>query len=101
MRNARIAVIGDTRIENDELTDAGAIALELARGWQGRIDIGFRSVASDGDAWEAIDARFGAAGVTTWLTIRDVQDQGAGQPAALVRMGDPLNIDELFSHDLV
>jgi hypothetical protein len=100
VRPPRIAIIGDTRLHHDELTDAGAIALELAAGWT--VDVGFRSVASDGDAWEDLDARFGVAGITTWLSIRN-----PGEPAeapgtsASIRMGDTLNIDELFGHDLV
>ncbi len=100
MRHPRIAIIGDTRLRHDELSDAGAVAIELATGWPA--DVGFRSVASDGEAWEELDARFGAAGITTWLTIRDSDHQGDVQePAASIRMGDMLNIDEMFSHDLV
>ena len=100
MRQPRIAIIGDTRLLHGELTDAGAIALELASGWP--VDVGFRSVADTAAAWELVDERFGAAGVTTWLTIRNAEgDRPADSPVATVRMGDMLNIDELFGHDLV
>lgn len=100
MRHPRVAIVGDTRLHHGELTDAGAIAIELASGWPA--EVGFRAVASDGDAWEELDARFGAAGITTWLTIRDEDDQGdADAPSASIRMGDMLNIDELFGYDLV
>ena len=100
MRHPRIAIIGDTQLQHGELTDAGAIATELAAGWA--VDVGFRSVASDGEAWETLDTLFGGAGITTWLTIRN-GDAGVESPghAASIRMGDKLNIDELFSHDLV
>lgn len=100
MRHPRIAIIGDTRLQHGELTDAGAIAIELASGW--RVDVGFRAVASHAGSWEAIDTLFGAAGITTWLTIRN-GDPEAESPdhAASIRMGDKLNIDELFGHDLV
>lgn len=100
MRRLRIAIIGDTRLHHDELTDAGAIAIELATGWPA--DVGFRSVAGDGEAWEELDARFGAAGITTWLTIREPQAGAESLPhSASIRMGDMLNIEELFEHDLV
>ena len=104
MPQARIAIIGDTAIVDGEVTDAGAIAIELARGWRSQVEVGFRSVAASGEAWEALDARFGEANVTTWLTIRHddaPEERSASDAVATVRMGDPLNIDELFSHDLV
>jgi len=96
----RIAIVGDTQLLHGELTNAGAIAIEMATGWT--VDIGFRSVAADVFAWELLDGLFGAAGVTTWLTNRDPKAlaPNAGVEAT-IRMGDRLNIDELFSHDLV
>lgn len=100
MRLPRIAIIGDTHVRSGSLTGAGAIALELARGWQGKVDVGFRSVADSPDAWDHLDTRFGAFGVTTWLTVRDTPTNSES-PAASVVMGDRLNIDELFGHDLV
>ncbi len=97
MRRARIAIAGDTRLIHGSLTNAGAIALELANGWP--VDVGIRTVAHSADAWELLDQQFGEAGVTTWLTIREpANHEGIG---ASLRMGDTLNIDELFSHDLV
>ncbi len=102
MRHPRIAIIGDTRLHHGELTDAGAIAIELATGWPA--DVGFRSVATHGDAWEELDALFGAAGITTWLTIRQPESEPEGKAnghSASIRMGDLLNVDELFGHDLV
>jgi len=100
MRRPRIAIVGDTQLHHGELTDAGAIALELASGWP--VDVGFRSVANHGEAWEVLDAQFGVAGITTWLTIRDAEHQNDPDLyAASIRMGDPLNIDELFNHDLL
>jgi hypothetical protein len=101
MRQPRIAIIGDTRLQHGELTDAGAIALELASGWA--VDVGIRSVADSAASWEILDEIFGSVGVTTWLSIRDHDgDPGTGpQGQASVRMGDVLNIDELFKHDLV
>ena len=100
MRHPRIAIIGDTRLHHGELTDAGAIAVELASGWPA--DVGFRSVANHGEAWEELDALFGAAGITTWLTIREPERQGESNGhSASILMGDMLNIDELFNHDLV
>src|SRR6187551_3774307 len=84
MRRARIAIVGDTRSVHGSLTNAGAIAIE---------------VANSADSWEILDQQFGDAGVTTWLSIREpANHEGIG---ASVRMGDTLNIDELFSHDLV
>jgi len=101
MRQQRIAIIGDTRLQHGELIDAGAIAIELAAGWS--VDVGFRSVADSAEAWELLDERFGSVGVTTWLSIRDHHGEpAAGAPGlATIRMGDVLNIDELFGHDLV
>lgn len=100
MRNPRIAIIGDTVLQHGELTDAGSIAIELASGW--RTDVGFRSIAAHNDAWESLDSMFGAKGITTWLGIRNNGDSDPGAPhSAEIRMGDMLNIDELFSHDLV
>ena len=97
MRRARIAIVGDTRSVHGSLTNAGAIAVELANGWP--VDVGIRTVANSADSWEILDQQFGDAGVTTWLSIREpANHEGIG---ASVRMGDTLNIDELFSHDLV
>ncbi len=92
----RIAVIGDTHLERGLLTNGGAIACAITTGWP--VETGFRSVAHSADAWEALDGHFGACGVTTWLMIRDEDSPGIG---ASIRMGDVLNIDELFAHDLV
>jgi hypothetical protein len=99
-RHPRIAIIGDTDLRHGELTDAGAIAIEIASGWSA--DIGFRSVAANRPSWELLDDRFGEVGITTWLTIRDHEDQPEDTPvSASIRMGDMLNVDELFKHDLV
>lgn len=100
MRRTQVAIVGDTDLLHSELTDAGAIALELAMGWP--VDVGFRSVANSGNAWEMLDTHFGAAGITTWLTIREAMDgEHVTTPGASIRNGDLLNIDELFNHDLV
>lgn len=100
MRHSRIAIIGDTELRHGELTNAGAIAMELAAGWTA--DVGIRSVAANARSWEELDSRFGIAGITTWMNIRDPKDQDPESPvAADVRMGDMLNIDELFGHELV
>lgn len=99
MRRPRIAIIGDTRLEYDELSDAGAIAVELAANWP--VDVGIRTVADTPTAWEALDERFGAVGITSWMTMRQREPVSGAVPAASVVMGDQLNIDELFAHDLV
>jgi len=100
MRHPRIAIIGDTQLRHGELTDAGAIATELATGWA--VDVGFRSVAANAPSWEELDSLFGTVGITTWLSVRESNDQTPDSTVeAAVRMGDMLNIDELFSHDLV
>ena len=97
MRRARIAIAGDTQSVHGSLTNAGAIAIELANGWP--VDVGIRTVANSADSWELLDQQFGDAGVTTWLSIREpASHEGIG---ASLRMGDTINIDELFSHDLV
>ena len=98
MRRPRIAIIGDTSLHHGELTNGGAIALELASGWP--VDVGFRSVANSPEAWESLDATFGGLGITTWLTIRNTDAVSPGIGSS-IRMGDQLNIDELFGHDLV
>jgi len=97
MRRARIAILGDTRLVHGSLTNAGAIASELARGWP--VDVGIRTAAHSTDAWEVLDSKFGEVGVTAWLSIRTPATQEG--IAASLRMGDQINIDELFSHDLV
>jgi hypothetical protein len=100
MRRPRIAIVGDTKLEHGELTNAGAIAIELASGWP--VDVGFRSVASDGASWEALESHFGALGITTWLGNRKPGDAEADTaPSSTIQMGDQLNIEELFGHDLV
>jgi len=100
MRHPRIAIIGDTQLRHGELTNAGAIATELATGWP--VDVGFRSIAANAASWEELDSRFGMAGITTWMSIRDPNDRGPeSSVVADIRMGDMLNIDELFGHDLV
>jgi hypothetical protein len=100
MRRPRIAIVGDTQLHHGELTNAGAVAIELASGWP--VDVGFRSVAHDGESWEELDSIFGAIGITTWLTIREPGDGPAnGAPSSSIKMGDQINIDELFEHDVV
>jgi hypothetical protein len=97
MRRARVAIIGDTRLVHGALSNAGAIATELATGWP--VDVGIRSVAHAASAWEYLDGEFGKLDITTWLSIRQPEEPDG--VAASIRMGDTLNIDELFSHDLV
>lgn len=99
MTKPRIAVIGDTRLEYGELTDAGAIAVELASGWQ--VDVGVRTIANSAQAWEALDDAFAHVGITAWMSVRDSAPATHQANGASIRMGDTLNIDELFSHDLV
>lgn len=99
MKRPRIAVIGDTRLAYGELTDAGAIALELAAAWP--VDVGIRTIADSAEAWETLDELFGAVGVTSWMSIRQPTGQVDINLASSVRMGDTINIDEIFSHDLV
>ncbi len=99
MPRTRIALIGDTRLEYGELTDAGAIAMELAS-WS-QLEVGIRTVANSRNAWEVLDEAFGSVGITSWMTIRDEAPATYRDNGAETRMGDVLNIDELFSHDLV
>ena len=99
MKRPRIAIIGDTRLSYGELTDAGEIAMELATAWP--VDVGIRTVADSPEAWEALDEVFGSVGVTSWMSIREGAAAGGDSLTASVRMGDMLNIDELFAHDLV
>lgn len=100
MRRPRIAVLGDTALVHRELTDAGAIATELAL--LGQADVGFRSVATSRPAWEQLETHFGVSGVTTWLTIRDLDAvPDTGSVRADLRMGDPIDIAEIFGHDVV
>jgi hypothetical protein len=99
MTKYRIAVIGDTRLEFGELTDAGAIAIELAAGW--RADVGIRTIAHSAQAWESLDEAFGKVGVTSWMSVREDAPSLHQDTGASIRMGDMLNIDELFAHDLV
>ncbi len=100
MKRPRIAVIGDTALVHGELTDGGAIATELAL--TGRVDVGFRSVAASRSAWEELESHFGPLGITTWLTIRNLDADRDGSPVhADLRMGDPIDIVEIFGYDLV
>lgn len=100
MKRIRIAVIGDTALIDRELTDAGAIAVELAR--SGQVDVGFRSVATDTHALVEIESRLGALGVNTWMTARDRPDAPGDRPVrADLRMGDPIDIGEIFGHNVV
>lgn len=99
MTKPRIAVIGDTRLEYGELTDAGAIAVELASGWP--VDVGVRTIAHSSEAWELLDDAFGHVGITSWMSVREQPAAAFQANGASIRMGDTLNIDELFSHDLV
>lgn len=100
MPKPRIAVIGDTAWRHGELTGVGAVAVELARGWD--VEVGFRSVAASGASWEFLDAEFGRVGVTTWLTIRRPDEARVNADIASdIRMGDPLEIGDLFAHDIV
>ncbi len=99
MKRPRIAIIGDTRLSYGELTDAGAIALELATSWP--VEVGIRTVADSPAAWEALDEAFGGVGVTSWMSIRESGGENGDALGSSVRMGDMLNIDELFAHDLV
>ncbi len=100
MKRLRIAVIGDTSLTGDDLSDAGAVAIELAR--TGPVDVGFRSVATDAQALDQIESRLGSHGVRTWLTKRKQADlPGEGPIRAELRMGDPIDIAEIFNHDVV
>ncbi len=100
MRRPRIAVIGDTTLVHGKLTDAGAIATELAL--LDRADVGFRSVAADRTSWEQLEARFRRSDITTWLTTRDPDPHQAHGPVrAELRMGDPIDITEIFGRDVV
>lgn len=99
MRRPRIAIIGDTQLEYGELSDAGAIALELASHWP--VDVGIRTVANSAATWEALDEQFGSVGVTSWMSIRQPEASDDSPTEATIKMGDTLNIDELFAHDLV
>jgi hypothetical protein len=100
MKRSRIAVIGDTALVHGELTDGGAIASELAL--LGHVDVGFRSVATSRRAWEHLETHFGRIGVTTWLTIRNLDTASDDVPIrADLRMGDPIDIAEVFDHDVV
>lgn len=100
MRRPRIAVIGDTSLVHGELTDGGAIATELAL--LDRVDVGFRSVAAHRSALEQLETRFGRTNVTTWLTVRSRDAHPVRGPMrADLRMGDPIDIGEIFDHDVV
>lgn len=100
MKRLRIAVIGDTELVENDLNDAGAIAIELAR--TGQVDVGFRSVAMDAHALDEIESRLRSLGVNTWLTARDRPNAPADRPIrADLRMGDPIDVGEIFDHDLV
>lgn len=99
MKRPRIAIIGDTRLAYGELTDAGAIAMELAASWP--VDVGIRTIADSAEAWESLDELFGGVGVTSWMSIRQPNRDDGINLAASMRMGDTINIDELFTHDLV
>lgn len=100
MKRPRIAVIGDTALIDGELTDAGAIAIELAL--LDQADVGFRSVAADRTARERLEARLGLTSVTSWLTVREPEAHSArGLAHADLRMGDPIDIAEIFGHDVV
>lgn len=100
MRRLRIAVIGDTAFIHGELTDGGAVATELAH--LGEVDVGFRSVASSRNAREQLEGHLGRMGIKTWLTIREPDAlSGGGSIHADLRMGDPIDIAEIFGHDVV
>lgn len=100
MKRPRIAVIGDTTLVHGELTDAGAIATELAL--LDRADVGLRSVATDRASCEQFVPRFERTGITTWLTIRDHDPHPSHGPVrADLRMGDPIDITEIFDRDVV
>jgi len=100
MKRLRIAVLGDTALVENDLNDAGAIAIELAR--SGQVDVGLRSVATDAHALDEIGSRLRSQGVCTWLTARDHPPSLGDQPVhADLRMGDPIDIGEIFDHDVV
>lgn len=100
MKRVRIAVLGDTALVGDDLSDAGAIAIELAR--TGQVGVGFRSVAMDGHARENIESHLRAHGIRTWLTMRDRSGISDDAPvSADLKMGDPIDIAEIFNHDVV
>lgn len=44
---------------------------------------------------------FGGVGITAWMSIRNGDASEGLNLAASVRMGDTINIDELFGYDLV
>lgn len=100
MKRPRIAVIGDTKLVHGELTDAGAIAIELAL--LDRADVGLRSVAADRTSHEQLETRFRRSGITTWLTTRDPDPHPSHRPVrADLMMGDPIDITEIFDRDVV
>lgn len=100
MKRPRIALIGDTTLAHGELTDAGAIATELAL--LDRADVGFRSVAADRASHERLETRFRQSGITTWLTTRYPDHHPSHEPLrADLRMGDPIDITEIFDRDVV
>lgn len=100
MRRSRVVVIGDTKLVRGTLTDAGAIASELAL--LDQVDVGFRSVAASHTALERLEDHFSRANLTTWLTVREYGDHSSDDTwSASLRMGDPIDIARTFDHDVV
>lgn len=100
MKPSRVAIIGDTELRDGEWTGAAAIAIETAARWNA--EVGLRSVAATAGAERLLRARLASAGVSAWLTARDAPD-APPSPVMLadVRMGDPLQIPQLFDHDVI
>lgn len=100
VKKPRIAIIGDTEFQAGKWTDAVAIAIETAIGWDA--EVGLRTVAADIGSARLLRRRLQPAGVTSWLTVRNgPDDPGRSAMHADVRMGDPLRIPELFDHDVI
>ena len=96
----RIAVIGDTECRVGAWTDAAAIAIECAA--QASVHVGLRSVAIDQQTASHLRAALVSAGVTPWISERgSARDEESRQLLADVRMGDPLQIPDLFDHDVI
>ena len=100
MRRARIAIAGDTQSVHGSLTNAGAIAIELANGWPVD-DVGIRTVANSADSWEILDQQFGDAGVTTWLSIREPRQSRGNRLPRRWSWATPSTSTSCSRHDLV
>lgn len=100
MKRPRIAIIGDTEFRSEEWTDAMAIAIEIASRWD--TEVGLRTVAANAETERLLRQRLESAGVSSWLTVRnDTEDLSASRIHADVRMGDALQIPQMFDHDVI